>query len=79
MLLDGGVEADSDAGVGAEATPAALVGHDAAPSDAGEPVTPVPLATAVVIAACVVPTVVLGIWAGPLADLASRATQLFHP
>jgi NADH-quinone oxidoreductase subunit N len=39
----------------------------------------VPMATAVVIALCVVPTVVLGIWAGPLADLVSRATMLFHP
>jgi len=40
---------------------------------------PVPLATAVAIALCVVPTVVLGVWAGPLVDLTSRATMLFHP
>jgi NADH-quinone oxidoreductase subunit N len=45
----------------------------------GETTTKVPLGTVAVIAACVVPTVVLGIWAGPLADLASRATLLFHP
>jgi NADH-quinone oxidoreductase subunit N len=40
---------------------------------------PIPLATAVAIAACVVPTVVLGVWAGPLVELTSRATMLFHP
>jgi hypothetical protein len=28
---------------------------------------------------CVVPTVVLGIWAGPLAALAAHATMLFGP
>jgi NADH-quinone oxidoreductase subunit N len=41
--------------------------------------TPVPLATTIAIAACVVPTVVLGVWAGPLVELTSRATMLFHP
>jgi len=39
----------------------------------------VPVATAVAIGLCVVPTVVLGIWAGPLADLTTRAVMLFHP
>jgi hypothetical protein len=39
----------------------------------------VPLATSIAIAACVVPTVVLGVWAGPLVELTSRATMLFHP
>jgi NADH-quinone oxidoreductase subunit N len=39
----------------------------------------VPVATAAVIAMCVVPTVVLGIWAGPLAALTSHATMLFGP
>lgn len=38
-----------------------------------------PWATSLVIACCVVPTVVLGIWAGPLVDLAHRATTIFHP
>jgi len=42
-------------------------------------VAPVPLATSIAIAACVVPTVVLGVWAGPLVELTSRATMLFHP
>jgi NADH-quinone oxidoreductase subunit N len=41
--------------------------------------TPVPRATAVAIGLCVVPTIVFGIWAAPLADLASHATMLFHP
>jgi NADH-quinone oxidoreductase subunit N len=48
----------------------AVLGHDD---------TPVPLATSIAIAACVVPTVVFGVWAGPLVDLTSRATMLFHP
>jgi NADH-quinone oxidoreductase subunit N len=38
-----------------------------------------PMATAAVIAMCVVPTVVLGIWAGPLAALCAHATMLFGP
>ena len=41
--------------------------------------TPVPVATAAVVAACVIPTVVLGIWAGPLAALTAHATMLFGP
>ena len=60
---DGG-QADKGAGDGAPREP------DAAP---------VPLATVVAIAACVVPTIVLGIWAGPLVDLTTRATMLFNP
>jgi NADH-quinone oxidoreductase subunit N len=39
----------------------------------------VPVATAAVVAMCVVPTVVLGIWVGPLAALAAHATMLFGP
>ncbi len=50
--------------------------YGAAPAN-GE--TAVPLATAVAIAVCVVPTVVLGVWAGPLVELTTRATMLFHP
>ena len=40
---------------------------------------PVPAATTFVIAACVVPTVVFGIWVGPLAALAAHATMLVSP
>ncbi|HEV3214044.1 MAG TPA: NADH-quinone oxidoreductase subunit N [Acidimicrobiales bacterium] len=39
----------------------------------------VPAATTAVLVMCVVPTVVLGIWAGPLAALASHATMLVTP
>jgi len=39
----------------------------------------VPVATTAVLAMCVVPTVVFGIWAGPLADLTAHATMLFGP
>jgi NADH-quinone oxidoreductase subunit N len=45
----------------------------------GAPRDRVPIATAAVIAMCVVPTVVLGIWAGPLAALTAHATMLFGP
>jgi NADH-quinone oxidoreductase subunit N len=41
--------------------------------------TRVATGTAVVIGLCVVPTIVFGIWAGPLAELTTRATMLFHP
>lgn len=47
-------------------------------TDASDPLR-VPAATTAVLAMCVVPTVVLGIWAGPLADLTSHATMLFGP
>ena len=40
---------------------------------------PVPVLTSIAIGLCVVPTIVFGIWAAPLADLAARATMLFHP
>ncbi len=53
----------------------ALAGGGAATT----PVATTPLGVAVVLACCVVPTVVLGIWAGPLVDLAHRATMIFHP
>ena len=39
----------------------------------------VPVATTAVLVMCVVPTVVLGIWAGPLAALTTHATLLFSP
>ncbi|HTX62448.1 MAG TPA: NADH-quinone oxidoreductase subunit N, partial [Acidimicrobiales bacterium] len=73
LLLDAGADPQDVATSTSSATPATPRG------DLGQRGFTTPLATAVVIACCVVPTVVLGIWAGPLADLTQRATMLFHP
>jgi len=59
----------------AAASPVASNDVEATPPDTVR----VPAATAAVLVMCVVPTVVLGIWAGPLADLTSHATMLFGP
>jgi NADH-quinone oxidoreductase subunit N len=40
---------------------------------------PVPAATVAVLVMCVVPTIVLGVWAGPLVALTQHATLLFGP
>ena len=55
--------------------------RDGAPVDAPSvaAIGPTPVATSVVVAACVVPTIVLGVWAGPLSALTQHATMLFHP
>ena len=69
-----GILVDDDRDGGTESRAADTTGDVAMPDAA-----PVPMGTAVVIGLCVVPTVVFGIWAGPLAELATRATMLFHP
>jgi NADH-quinone oxidoreductase subunit N len=69
--------ASADDLTSSDATPAAADGVDVDAED-GE-LTPVPIGTAVVLAMCVVPTIVFGIWAGPLAALTQHATMLFGP